>query len=503
MRPSSSILLPVLAAAAMLLVRPAARAEAGDGGSVDRPIAEGLSAWREPTGAWQLAGDVFLDPAGASRLAASPGKRVLFNGPQGRTDNLLTREEYGDAAVHVDFLVPEGSNSGVYLMGRYEIQVFDSWDAAAGKPKENPTYSDCGGIYERWDASRGAGSEGYEGHPPRVNAARRPGEWQTFDIVFRAPRFDGSGKKTENARFVSVVQNGVLIHEDVDLTGPTRAAAWESAADEKPAGPLMLQGDHGPVAYKNLTIRRLGEGAAEAGGEAARADGFPREKLDDSGFETIFDGTSLAGWHASAKTGHSSASGHRTGGRWVLEDGAIVGSQDIPGNGGIFITDRQWSDFEVILEMKNDFGPDSGLFLRSTEDGRCYQYLVDYHNDGNLAGLYGEGLNPGFHIRNFSFTDSPEKIVEMKCDFPLPVKPADWPRFWRHGRWNTLRARITGNPPRIITWINGVRFMDWTDDQKRLGDSGGIAVQVHGGGDGTKQFVRYRNVRVKDLTKGR
>ena len=131
----------------------------------------------------------------------------------------------------------------------------------------------------------------------------------------------------------------------------------------------------------------------------------------------------------------------------------------------------------------------------------AYQYLVDYHGGGNLAGLYGEGMRRGFHVRNFTFLDAPEKIKEDACPFPLPVKPADWPRFWRHGQWNELRCRIEGDPPKITCWINGVRFMEWQDTEKRHPDKGGIAVQVHGGGDYTKQFVRYRNVRVKELKK--
>ena len=93
-----------------------------------------------------------------------------------------------------------------------------------------------------------------EGHPPRVNASKQPGEWQSFDIVFRAPRFDASGTKTENARFVRVIHNGVVIHENVELTGPTNASAF---ADENPTGPVMLQGDHGPVAFRNLWIKTV------------------------------------------------------------------------------------------------------------------------------------------------------------------------------------------------------------------------------------------------------
>jgi hypothetical protein len=242
--------------------------------------------------------------------------------------------------------------------------------------------------------------------------------------------------------------------------------------------------------------------AAAALCTAVRADEFPTEKLDDSGFVSIFDGKTLSGWHVSAETGHSGKSGHKSGGRWVVEDGAITGSQDIPGNGGIVITDKQYTDFEVIVEMNNDFGPDSGLFLRSNEKGQAYQYLVDYHDKGNVAGLYGEGLNPGFHIRNFSFVGTPTDIVEMKdSPTPLPIKPADWPKFWKVGQWHTFRAKIVGHPPHITTWIDNVKFTDWQDDKTHepLATKGGIALQVHGGGDYTKQFVRYRGVKVKEL----
>ena len=465
-----------------------------DAPPADTPTGNDLSAWREPAGDWLVVLDAMTDPQRPNKLASKPGAGAIVNGKEGGTRNILTKKEYGDVEAHVEFMVPQGSNSGVYFMARYEIQVFDSWDSGKDKPKENPSYSDCGGIYERWDNARGPGKEGYEGHAPRVSAAKRPGQWQSFDVVFLAPRFDAAGKKTANAKFVKVVHNGVTIHENVEATGPTRAARFSDPKDEKPLGPLMLQGDHGPVAYRSIRIRPLTQDAG-----APLAGGFSREKFDDTGFTTLFDGKSLDGWHVSAKTGHSGKSGHKTGGRWVVEDGAITGSQDMPGNGGIIITDRKFGDFEVVLEMKNDYGPDSGLFLRSTEEGAAYQYMVDYHAGGNLAGLYGEGMRKGFHLRNFTFQDEVSKIQEDKAAFALPVKPADWPGFWKHGQWNELRARIEGNPPSLVTWINGVRFMEFKDTEKRLEDTGGIALQVHGGGDVTKQFVRYRSIRIKEL----
>lgn len=228
-------------------------------------------------------------------------------------------------------------------------------------------------------------------------------------------------------------------------------------------------------------------------------------QTNESGFVSIFDGKSLAGWHVSATTGHSRASKNTSGGRWVVEDGAMLGSQDIPGNGGIIITDNKYSDFEVKLEMKNDFGPDSGLFLRSTEDGKAWQAMIDYHAGGNLMGIYGEGLGGKPHVRNFSFTDKVTVIDPKPTGVPptpLPVLPEAWPQFWRHGQWNELRARIVNNPPHITTWINGVKFMEWQEAEIRHPNEGGIALQVHGGGDYTKQFVRYRNIQVKELKGG-
>lgn len=224
------------------------------------------------------------------------------------------------------------------------------------------------------------------------------------------------------------------------------------------------------------------------------------------GWQTLFDGKTLTGWHVSTATSHSRVSKNTSGGKWEVVDGAITGTQDTPGNGGIIITDELFGDFEVVIEMRNDFGPDSGLFLRSTEDGKAYQAMIDYHSDGNLMGIYGEGLGGKPHLRNYSFKKDVTTIIPTLvggAKTPLPVLPESWANFWRAEQWNELRARIVGgDKPTITTWINGVKFMEWTETEARHPAQGGIALQVHGGGNPaeyTGKYVRYRSIRVKKL----
>ena len=204
-----------------------------------------LAGWRSPTGEWRPAKSASLDPADSKKFVMEEGTGVLVNGSKGPTVDLVTAEEFGDVEAHVEFCIPSKSNSGVYFMGRYEIQVYDSY----GVVKDQYPGIECGGIYPRW-----VENHELEGHSPRVNASKPPGQWQTFDVIFRAPRFDATGKKTEQAKFIKVVHNGQVVHENIEVKGPTRAAIYE---DEKPRGPIMLQGDHGPVAYRNLRVKSV------------------------------------------------------------------------------------------------------------------------------------------------------------------------------------------------------------------------------------------------------
>lgn len=160
---------------------------------------------------------------------------------EARGGNIRSKQEFGDHQLHVEFWLPvmngaqgQGrANSGVYLQGSYEIQVLDSYGLKPGP-------GDCGAIY-------GVG-------PAMVNACRPAGTWQSFDIFFRAPKFNADGSKAADAR-VTILQNGVLIHEHAAIPGPTAAGIERDIT--KP-GPVMLQ-DHGnPVRFRNIWVRPLG-----------------------------------------------------------------------------------------------------------------------------------------------------------------------------------------------------------------------------------------------------
>ena len=178
---------------------------------------------------WKV-GSATLNESNPREIVLKKGGKELVN-VKNRGIDAYTEAKYGDCTIEVEVMVPKGSNSGIYVMGEYEVQVFDSY----GKTKLGG--GDMGAIY-------GAA-------PPRVNAIKKPGEWNKYVIDFQAPRFDANGKKTANAKFISVRLNGKVLHENVDMKGPTPSGV---TGKEHAKGPIMLQGDHGPVAYRNFKI---------------------------------------------------------------------------------------------------------------------------------------------------------------------------------------------------------------------------------------------------------
>lgn len=208
---------------------------------------DNMDGFEKPGKTWAIVGDAQADIQQTGQLAVSKGQGILANVPsqKNKGQDLYTKASYGDMDLEVDYLVAKGSNSGIYLQGMYEIQILDSWG------KTIPSSGDNGGIYERWDDSKPDGQQGYQGYAPRQNASMAPGLWQNLKVSFQAARFDAQNNKIKNAKILSVVLNGVMIHEDVELFGPTRGAM---AAKEMARGPIRIQGDHGAVAFRNLKI---------------------------------------------------------------------------------------------------------------------------------------------------------------------------------------------------------------------------------------------------------
>jgi hypothetical protein len=166
--------------------------------------------------------------------AGGTGEMINLTPAHGESQDIYSKAKFGDCRIEVQVMVPQESNSGIYVMGEYEVQVLDSY----GHEKLNN--GDMGAVY-------GAA-------PPAVNASKKPGEWQQYVIEWRAPKFDAAGKKTKNAEFVSIELNGKLLHKNLVMPGATPGGV---VGKEVPEGPLMFQGNHGPVAYRDIVVTPL------------------------------------------------------------------------------------------------------------------------------------------------------------------------------------------------------------------------------------------------------
>jgi len=196
-----------------------------------RPEAKGKDCW--------AVGKPALDPANSKNLTVADGGEAMINvvTAHGQSWDIATKKKFaGPVRIEVELMVPQGSNSGIYVMGEYEVQVLDSH----GKADKDMGAGDIGAIYSA--------------AVPKKNASRKPGEWQKFVIDFAPPKFDAAGAKTANATFLKVELNGETLHENLEMQGPTPGGL---TGKEAPEGPLMFQGNHGAVAIKSVKITPL------------------------------------------------------------------------------------------------------------------------------------------------------------------------------------------------------------------------------------------------------
>ena len=217
------------------------------------------------------------------------------------------------------------------------------------------------------------------------------------------------------------------------------------------------------------------------------------------GWIELFNGKDLSGWHLNPEK-----IGHGTGGNWRVEQGAITGEQDPPGsgNGGILLTDHKFENFVLEIDMMPDWGVCSGLFLRSTDRGQCFQMMVDYHDAGNVGHIYGEGTT-GFNTRTFDINgkvDDAGKLVSLTTDkhqayskvgLVSSCSSEQWLKAWRVNQWNTARVVVEGDYPVITTYINNQKVCTFDGTQSTA------AKYDKSWPQGSK--CRWKNIRVKPL----
>ena len=233
--------------------------------------------------------------------------------------------------------------------------------------------------------------------------------------------------------------------------------------------------------------------AASTATQADMADTGP--KIPE-GFTPIFNGKDLTGWHVS-KTNH-----HGTTPDYHVLHGLIVGTQNPRGQGGILLTDKKYKNVEVYMEIKPDWGCDSGLFLRSSEAGEAYQVTLDYLPGGGMGGIYGERLT-GVQNANASTA----KLTDEERAAQAKQRAETWQKAWKREAWNSIRARIVGDVPQITVWINDQLITEFKDTANHAaGDAtdGMIAIQMHFSNEKTPRWVdggfwRWRTIAVKEL----
>lgn len=193
----------------------------------------------------------------------SPGDRIVNSATkEGQpASDIMTAEKFGDIELYIEFICADRSNSGVYMNGQYEVQIWDSY----GRPNDH--FTDWAGAIYNYEPGSAAAKEAlatatptasgwkpFGGVAPKVRAERPTGQWQSYHIWFQPPRFDASGKKVANAKFLRVLLNGILVQENVERVDHTQASpTWPESA----TGPVLLQGDHGPIAFRNIYVRPL------------------------------------------------------------------------------------------------------------------------------------------------------------------------------------------------------------------------------------------------------
>jgi glucose/arabinose dehydrogenase len=368
----------------------------------------------ESTG-WELV-EAELDRDDPTRFKISPGQGALVN-TGAEPSAYVSKQEFSDCKLHLGFMLPKGGNSGVYLMGRYEVQLRDS----AGVTDLG--FGDCGGIYR---------GQSWPGSPPKYNGFRGPGEWHELDLEFEAPRFDAEGKKVRDARFVRVILDGKVVQEGVNVPQPTLGAI---VGGEAAFGPLVIQGDHSPVALRDVRM-------------------LPRHHEDKGeGWTALFTDEDFDDWIVDGDA------------EWELDGETVISGGR---RGHLFSARGDYGDFELRARFKVSDGGNSGLYFRAQP-----------------TGTWPTGYEAQI---NSSFPD-PQKTGSLYGIAPVSahmIPPDTWCTY-------SVRCQDVPGGTHVVVKVNGIVMVDLVDE-RRYGP-GHIALQQHHEGS----VVSFEQVQIREL----
>jgi glucose/arabinose dehydrogenase len=393
---------------------------------------DALDAWESK--GWSLV-DAQMDPAEPTAFKISEGNSALVNVGDVKPTDFVGRYPLGDGKAHVEFMLPEGGASAVYLQGRYGIRIVDE-----AHPRHGETFR-TGALMATGDSPARA---------PTLEAYKGSGQWHEMDIEFQAARFDAAGRKLENARLLRVTIDDILLHENVELAGPSPGAPLRI---EGPLGPLAIAGDLGQVALRTLRFRASNE-----------PDG--RE-----GWVAIFNGDDIDGWRPSPDApvpGPDDDEDEPPG--WSVDEGVLIGRG---ARSHLFSPRGDYTDLEFRAKVRINDGGNSGMYFRVA---------------------YGEGWPAGYEAQvNSSFTD-PQRNGSIYSLSPVLVS------LIPSGVWfeqHVICREVPGGT-QITVKLNGVVVSEYLDKERRH-KRGHVALQQHH--DGSE--VEYRDIEVLDLTQGR
>jgi len=420
---------------------------------------DGFDNWHN-SDKWDVAGNATFNPDNPRRLVGKPGNGVLINGQEGKRPSLVTkRRDYRDVEVHLEFMVAKGSNSGVIFHGNHEIQILDSYGVA------KPTAGHCGGVYPRAE-SQPTYHHIEKGSPPRVNAAKPAGQWQTMDIVFQAARFDEDGQKTTHARFVKVVHNGMVIQEDVEVPyacGPN----WDR--QQYPQGPIIIQGDYGPIAVRNVRIKEW------------KASAEKKLNVPPQGFTALFNGRDFTGWRVHPKVKDM----------WSIEDGVLKSHGLLEQWGADLVTEKEYRDYVLMADFRMPAKSDSGIHFRNLAP-----QMIGKFGDAEQFNIRSKG-GMG-QLESFHFLPDDMKLTEDQLPQVRYIDP-------EIGVWHTVKLTVTGK--NLTAELDGQIILDRFEYPEGILSTkpNAIRFQKHRFTEGDKPGeknpcpIEYRNIFIKEI----